>query len=183
MDPNATQPPVQPLVEQPPLNQPVLPSKRISKRLIIASVLILVIILLIAVTIILLNNSKKSINNLPPVINLTPTIVVLSPTPIVSIVPQPKISEIVDLKIKIVSEIKNTDISLTYENSVIPSENCADCISSTIIIAEQGANKKTLNFSCGGFTGECTNKLESFGYDITLVEQIDPQTIRVQITK
>lgn len=79
--------------------------------------------------------------------------------------------------------IPDTAISLTYKSADIPGDNCNDCISSNVIEAKMNGQIKTLNYSCGGFSGECITKREIFGYQLEILEQISKDSLKLKIKK
>lgn len=107
-----------------------------------------------------------------------PTNVSVSPTMQVK-----KIKQTVLLKKGIITNVPNSTISLIYEDSEIPSKNCADCIATTKIKIKQNENEQDFNYSCGGIAGECTSALKAYGYTVEIVRNIDDTTIQVEVTE
>jgi len=78
--------------------------------------------------------------------------------------------------------IPKTTVSLILEKSSAPNPKCNDCVTSTVLQAKQEGNTKALSFVCGGFTGECINKLDAYGYMIELISS-NTSLAKVKITR
>lgn len=79
--------------------------------------------------------------------------------------------------------IPNTSISLTYKSADIPGDNCNDCVATNTLEIKNGGLTKTLTYSCGGFSGECTTKQEAFGYQSEILEQVSKDSLKLKIRK
>lgn len=60
--------------------------------------------------------------------------------------------------------IPQTSLQLFIRDISIPSGQCADCITTVTLVAQQGEDIKVLTFSSGGIAGIVENKQEAFGY-------------------
>ncbi len=77
--------------------------------------------------------------------------------------------------------IPNTTISAILKESVPADSGCHDCISSAKIdIKNKDQMIKKLEFTCGGFSGDCIEELEAFGTKIILIRQIDSKSIEIK---
>lgn len=78
--------------------------------------------------------------------------------------------------------IPNTTISATLRESVPADSGCHDCTSlAKIDIKNNDQAIKKLEFSCGGFSGDCIEELEVFGTKIILIRQIDNKNVEIKI--
>jgi hypothetical protein len=108
----------------------------------------------------------------------------ISPTPVVTMTPTPTIEQetTIILKKDQEMEIPNTTISAVLKESFPSEKSCRDCTSGAKIeILTKTGESKTLIYSCGGFSGECTDSLDAFGNTIVLLDEIDLNTVEIKI--
>lgn len=170
MEPNApvssTFPPEPP--ETRTLNKDPLKRKRIIIILIVVAVFILLLIGF------LFFNSQKSGKALPSG---------QIPTPVSGENPSTIVSEFELILIKGEEKIiPNSDIIIVYKDAMIPGPNCADCIAETNILMRQNSDERKLNYLCGGITGQCTDKITEFGYEVE-IGLVDEKTAKVKVRK
>jgi len=111
---------------------------------------------------------------------------VLTPTPKTTDMPSPREERnefIVSLKLGETIIIPNTSISLTYKSADIPGENCYDCIASNTLEVKSNGQAKLLNYSCGGFSGECIVTQTAYGYEIEIAGQTAKDSLKLKIKK
>lgn len=154
------------------------PSSSNSRKIIL---IILAIVLLIVVSVSLYALFNRSLT--PPFFpsKFTPT--VTPKTTDISSPTQETGDLIISIKLGQTITIPNTSISLTYKSADIPGDNCNDCVATNTLEIKNGGLIKTLTYSCGGFSGECTTKQEAFGYQLEVLEQISKDSLKLKIKK
>src|SRR3989344_5143277 len=77
--------------------------------------------------------------------------------------------------------IPNSNVKVTLQEKLTPDANCNDCISTTTILVKVGNEVKTLEYTCGGFSGECIVSKEVSGVKIDLIETGDKNTVKLKV--
>ena len=90
---------------------------------------------------------------------------------------------IISLKLRETILIPNTSISITYISADIPGENCYDCIASNTLEVKKNNQIKVLDYSCGGFSGECIVKQEAYDYEIEIIDSPSKDTLKLKAHK
>jgi len=163
---------------QPPDNSLVenkLPSSN-SKKIILI-ILLAILIIGIPISFFFFFDSAKLIK--PPVI--IPTDI-----PKTTNIPSPsqKTGEyIITIKLGETIIIPDTSISLTYKSANTPGENCYDCASLTTLEVKNNGQIKNLEYSCGGFSGECITIQEANGYEFEIIDILDKDILKIKIIK
>ena len=79
--------------------------------------------------------------------------------------------------------IPNSNVKVTLQEKFTPDANCNDCISTTTILVKVGNDVKTVEYTCGGFSGECTTSQEVGGVKIDIIDSENKDTIRIKVKK
>jgi len=146
----------------------------IPKKIIILIVIVLLLISSVLFFILQKQSLKKPVDYIP----ITPSVTSKQVTPSISAV----INEIVTLKKGINTTVPNADISLTFISKEDPPRGCADCFSTTEIEIRTKSETKSLLYVCGGIAGNCTRKLDAYGYNVELTKNLDPTVIEVKVS-
>lgn len=79
--------------------------------------------------------------------------------------------------------VPNLDVRVKLVENQIPEKDCNDCITTTKLIITVEGVAKTLEYTCGGFSGECTTSQSVNGLKVDLLSNYGKDEVKIGVKK